>query len=70
MLEVCDASIYKPLEIVFNQCLETVFFRLNGKRAKKGDKKSIVKLPSSVAVPICWKILERLMFNEMLELFI
>ena len=32
ILKVCGPSIYKPLEIIFNQCLETGVFRLNGKR--------------------------------------
>ena len=42
MLKVCGLSIYKPLEIIFNHCLETGVFHLNGKRviwflfAKKG----------------------------------
>ena len=32
MLKVCGPSIYKPLEIIFDQCLETGVFHLNGKR--------------------------------------
>ena len=32
MLKVCGPSIYKPWEIIFNQCLETHVFHLNGKR--------------------------------------
>ena len=32
MVKVCGPSIYKPLEIIFNQCLETGVFHLNGKK--------------------------------------
>ena len=31
-MKVCGPSIYKPLEIIFNQCLETGVFHLNGKK--------------------------------------
>ena len=26
MLKICGSSIYKPLDIIFKQCIETVFF--------------------------------------------
>ena len=34
MLKICGcgSSIYKPLEMIFKQCIETGFFLLNGKR--------------------------------------
>ena len=44
MLKVCGSSIYKPLEIILNQCLETGFFPSKWKQGnivpihKKGDK--------------------------------
>ena len=55
MLKVCGPSIYKPLEIIFNQFIET------------GDKQIFENYPSMSLLPICGKILERLMFNEMFE---
>ena len=69
MVKVCGPSIYKPLEIIFNQCLETGVFPSEWKEGnivpihKKGDR------PVSL-LPICRKILERLMFNETFEFFI
>ena len=74
MLKVCGFSIYKPLEIIFNQCLETGVFPSEWKKGniapihKKEDKK-INYHPVSL-LPIWGKILERLMFNEMFEFFI
>ena len=32
ILKICGSSIYKPLEMIFKHCIETVFFLLNGKR--------------------------------------
>ena len=74
MLKVCVSSIYEPLEIIFNQCLETGVFTSEWKKGniapihKKGDKK-INYRPVSLQ-PICGRILERLMCNEMFEFFI
>ena len=32
LLGICGSSICKPLKMIFKQCIETVFFLLNGKR--------------------------------------
>ena len=76
MLKVCGSSIYKPLELISNQYLETDVFPSEWKKSnivpihKKGDKQ-ILKIYRPVSLlPFCGKILERLMFNEMLEFFI
>ena len=76
MLKVCGPSIYKPLEIIFNQCLETGVFPSERKKGnialihKKGDKQILKSYRPMSLLPICAKILKRLMFNEMLEFFI
>ena len=76
MLKVCGPSIYKPLEIIFNQCLETGVFPSEWKKGniihihKKGDKQTLKNYRPLSLLPICGKILERLMFNEMFEFFI
>ena len=55
MLKVCGPSIYKPLEIIFNQSLKTGVFPSEWKKGniipihKKGGQTDIEKLPSSVA---------------------
>ena len=76
VVKVCGPSIYKPLEIIFNQCLETGIFPSEWKKGnivpihKKGDKQMVQNYRPVSLLPICGKILERLMFNEMFEFFI
>ena len=76
MLKVCGPSIYKPLEIIFNQCLQTGVFPFEWKKGnivpihEKGDKETLKNYRSVSLLPICGKILERLTFNEMFEFFI
>ena len=76
MLKVCGHSIYKPLEIIFNQCLETGVFPSEWKKGnivpihKKGDKQTLKNYRPVSLLPICGKVLERLIFNEMFEFFI
>ena len=71
MLKICGSSIYKPLEVIFKQCIETGFFPSEWKKAnivpihKKGDKQTLENYRPVSLLPICGKILERLMFNEM-----
>ena len=63
---------HKPLEIIFNQCPETGVFPSERKKGniKKGDKQILKNYRLVSLLPICGKILERIMFNEMFESFI
>ena len=76
MLKICGSSIYKPLEMIFKQCIETGVFPSEWKKAnivpihKKGDKQTLENYRPVSLLPICGKILERLMFNEMFNFFI
>ena len=76
MLKECGPSIYKPLEIIFNQCLKPGVSPSEWKKGnivpihKKGDKQALKNYRPVSLLPICGKILERLMFNEMFEFFI
>ena len=76
MLKVCGPSIYKPVEIIFNQCFETGTFEFECKKGnivpirKKGDKQTLKNYRLESLLPIYRKILERLMFNEMFKFFI
>ena len=76
VVKVCNPSIYKPLEIIFNQCLETGIFPSKWKKGsivpihKKGDKQMMQNFGPVLLLPIFGKIVERLMFNEMFEFFI
>ena len=76
MLKICGPSIYKPLEMIFKQCIEAGFFPSEWKKVnivpihKKGDKQTLENYRPVSLLPICGKILERLMFNEMFNFFI
>ena len=70
---ICGSSMYKPLEMIFKQCIETGVFPSEWKKAsivpihKKGDKQTLENYGPVSLLPICGKILERLMFNKMLN---
>ena len=76
MLKICGSSICKPLEMIFKQCSDTGFFPSEWKEAnivpihKKGYKQTLENYRPVSLLPICGKILERLMFNEMFNFFI
>ena len=70
MIKLCGNSICKPLSIIFNDCLNEGRFPHEWKKAnvvpvhKKGNKQSLISL-----LPICSKIFERLIYNEMFTFF-
>ena len=76
MLKICGSAIYKPLAIIFKQCVDTGIFPSEWKKGnivpihKKGDKQTLKNYRPVSLLPICGKILERLMFNEMFKFFI
>ena len=67
MIKLCGNSICKPLSIFFKDCLSEGKFPHEWKKAnvvpvhKKGNKQSLL--------PICSKIFERLIYNEMFTFF-
>ena len=76
MLKLCSNSICKPLEIIFNRCLERSTFPNDWKKGnvvpvfKKGDKQILKNYRPISLLPVCGKILEKLIFNEMFKFFI
>ena len=76
MLKICGSSIYISLEMIFKQCIETGVFPSEWKKAnivlihKKGDKQTLENYRPVSFLPICGKVLERLMFNEMFNFFL
>ena len=70
MIKICGKSICKPLQLIFNQCIDTGSFPLEWKKAnifpihKKGDKQCLKNYRPVSLLPICGKILERLIFNN------
>ena len=68
--KVCGPSIYKPLEIIFNQCIETGVFPSDWKKSnivsihEKGDKWILKKVPPVLLLTIFGKILEKLILMK------
>ena len=76
MRKNCGKSICKPLQLIFSQYIDTGSFPLEWKKAnvvpvhKKGDKKCLKNYRPVSLLPICGKIFERLIFNEMFRFLI
>ena len=75
MLKICGSSIYKPLEMIFKQCNECGVFPSEWKKDnivsihKRGDKQTLKNYHPVSLLPICGKILERLLFKHMFKFF-
>ena len=76
MRKNCGKSICKPLQLIFSQYIDTGSFPLEWKKAnvvpvyKKGDKQCLKNYRPVSLLPICGKIFERLIFNEMFRFLI
>ena len=76
MSKICGDSICRPLSINFKTCLRTGIFPLEWKKAnivpiyKKGDKQTVIHYRPVSLLPICGRIFERLLYNEMLNFFL
>ena len=75
MLKICCKTICKPMECIFGECLNTGLFPLEWKKAnlvpvyKKGDKQCLINYCPVSILPICSKIFEKLIFNQMFKIF-
>ena len=76
MLKICGKSIIKPLLMIYKKCLEKGRFANEWKKAnvvpvhKKNDKQLLKNYRPISLLPICGKVLERLLYNSMFEFFI
>ena len=76
MLKIYGSAIYKPLAIILKQWVDTGIFPSEWKKGnivpihKKDDKQTLKNYRPVSLLPICGKILEQLMFNEMFKLLI
>ena len=76
MIKICGKSVCKFLQLIFSQCIDTGSFPLEWKKAnvvpvhKKSDKQCLKNYQPISLLPICRKILERLIFNEMFRFLI
>ena len=75
MLKICSDSICVLLGMFFKQALLTGVFPFEWKKGniapihKKGDKQNIKNYRPVCLLPICGKIFERFIFNEMFIYF-
>ena len=75
-LQLCGNSICKPLELIFQQAMESGSFPSELKKGnlapihKKDDKQCLKNHRPISLLPICGKIFEKLIFNEMFKFFI
>ena len=75
-VQLCGNSICKPLELIFQQAMESGFFPSEWKKGnvvlihKKYDKQCLKNYRPISLLPICGKFFEKLTFNEMFKFFI
>ena len=73
MIKICGQSIVKPLPIIYRNCLNTGTFPDISKKSnivpvhKKGDKQIVNNYRPVSLLPVCGKILERLVFNSIFD---
>ena len=69
MLKLCVEAICRPLNIIFKTCLNTGKFSSEWKKGnvvpihKKDDKQNVKNHHPVSFLPICGKIIERLIYN-------
>ena len=76
MLKICDKSICKPLELIFQSFIKHGKLPNEWKMAnvvpvhKKSDKQILENYRPVSLLPICGKVFERLIYNSLFEYFI
>ena len=72
MLKICGDSLCRPLELIFNDSVTNGVFPSDWKKGnilpvhKKNDKQHINNYRPISLLPLCSKVYERLILNEML----
>ena len=75
MLKSCNKSICKPLSIIFKSCLTEGIFPFEWKKAnvvpihKKTDQQCVKNYKPVFLLPICSKVLERIIYNTIFTYF-
>ena len=76
MLKLCGGTICEPLQMIFNQALISGSFPFEWKKAnivpihKKGHKQTLNNYRPVSLFPICGKIFDRPIFNEVFRFFL
>ena len=75
-IKICSTSICRSLRLIFNHCIDNGIYPCEWKKAnvvpihKKGDKQTLKNYRPVSLLPICGKIFERLIYNEMFGFFL
>ena len=75
MIKICDTSLCRPLQLIFQSCLESGKFPNEWKKAnvapvhKKGGKEILKNYRPISLLPIAGKTFERLLYDRMFEFF-
>ena len=74
MIKICGDSIFKPLDLILKSCLENGKFPIERKKANvvpvhEKKQTAIENYRPISLLPVCGKILERLIYNKMFEFF-
>ena len=75
MIKLCGISIWKSIEIIFQNCLRSGKFSSEWKKAnvvltfKESDKRCIKNYRPVSLLPVCSKVFERLLYNKMFSFF-
>lgn len=75
MVKVCEKSIYRPLELILDECLLNGVFPSEWKKGKvvlihkKNDRQCLKEYCPLSLLLFCGKILERLIFNKRIPSF-
>ena len=73
ILKICDTAIAEPLILIYEKCLENWRYPRLWKKAiivltqKKNSRQIFKKLQAHLFLPICGKIFEKIIFDEIYE---
>ena len=73
MIKMCDESLVQPLSLIFRGCIDTGVYPDTWKKSnivpvhKKGDKQIVNNYRPVSLLPICSKILEKMIFNSIMR---
>ena len=73
MIKICDEALVKPLSLIYKNCIDTGVFPDIWKKSnivpvyKRGDKQIIDNYIPISLLPICGKILEKILLNLIYE---
>ena len=75
MIKICEASICKPLKLIFRSCFQNGKFPTEWKKAnmvpvhRKEDRQNLKSYRSISLLPVAGKIFEKILYNNMYEFF-